>query len=410
MTRVLLVSECCTDIRYEEMLKAGETHLSASQFMFSGLIKGFSECKDVSVTVLSGMRSRGKSGRKFRKRVREYQNGFEFIYPSELKVSGLHFLWSWLRIFMETAKWCAKNKGDSSFVICDALLSCAKTARMAAKLFGVLAVAYVTDLPQHMSEIDERRYGLKKRLYISLISRMTERDMVKYDRYITLTEGLNREANPKHQPHIIVECIMDALPDTEREEQGEEANFVVMFAGKVNRLFGMELLLKAIPLIRQEDIRFHIYGKGNYEEEIIKAAKKDERIVYKGVLPRSEILVKERQADLLINLRPSGYRFAIYSFPSKVAEYMASGTPVLTTRLPGIPAEYEPYLWFLDREEPGGVAEAIVEIMKTPEEERRRRAKAARRFIEEGKNPKRQAQRILSFLTGKELGEAVWST
>ena len=52
MTRVLLVSECCTDIRYEEMLKAGETHLSASQFMFSDLIKGFSECKDVSVTVL----------------------------------------------------------------------------------------------------------------------------------------------------------------------------------------------------------------------------------------------------------------------------------------------------------------------------------------------------------------------
>ena len=200
---------------------------------------------------------------------------------------------------------------------------------MAAKLFGVLAVAYVTDLPQHMSEIDERRYGLKKRLYISLISRMTERDMVKYDRYITLTEGLNREANPKHQPHISVECIMDALPDTEREEQGEEANFVVMFAGKVNRLFGMELLLKAIPLIRQEDIRFHIYGKGNYEEEIIKAAKKDERIVYKGVLPRSEILVKERQADLLINLRPA-YRFAITPFPQG-SRIHGLGHSVLTT-------------------------------------------------------------------------------
>lgn len=390
------------------MLRSGPARLSASQYMFSGLIKGFAQCGDAAVTVLSGLRLRGEGGL-YRKRETEREHGFEYIYPSEIKISGLHFLWLWLGIFIETARWCAKNKGKESFVLCDALLSCAVPARLAAKLFKVPTVGYVTDLPQLMKEIDEGRYGLKKRLYAGLLSRMAERDIVKYDRYIALTEGLNREANPNRRPHLIVECVMEALPGDETAERADKKDFVVMFAGKTNRLFGMKLLLEAIPLIKREDISFHIYGSGNYVEQIKSAAERDRRIVYGGVLPRSEILAREREADLLINLRPSGYSFAVYSFPSKVAEYMASGTPVLTTRLPGIPEEYGPYLWFLDREEPECVARAIEEIMDTPKEERLRRGRGARRFIEENKNPKRQAARILSFLTGKELGEAVWS-
>ena len=49
---------------------------------------------------------------------------------------------------------------------------------------------------------------------------------------------------------------------------------------------------------------------------------------------------------------------AKYSFPSKNMEYMVSGTPVLTTRLPGMPMEYYPYVYFIEEESADGIAAA----------------------------------------------------
>ena len=42
----------------------------------------------------------------------------------------------------------------------------------------------------------------------------------------------------------------------------------------------------------------------------------------------------------MINPRSTLDDFTKYSFPSKTIEYMYSGTPLLTTRLKGIPNEY----------------------------------------------------------------------
>ncbi len=404
MIRILLVSECCTDKRYEEMIKAESMRISASQFMFSNLLKGLSECKTAIVTVISGIRI-PRAGKRYRKRLIESEYGFEYIYPSQLDISILHFLWAWLAVFMETAKWCSKNKGERRFIICDSLMSCAIPARIAGVLLRAETVAYVTDLPHLMGEIDEEEYKVKIRTFIGVLSGMIKRDIFKYDRYVTLTEGLNQYVNPRKNPHLIVECITDAAADFEAQEQRGESDFVVMFAGKTNRLFGMELLLDAIRLIERPNIRFQIFGKGNYDEQIKEAAKMDKRIDYQGVLPHEDILIKEKSADLLVNLRPSGYQFAAFSFPSKVAEYMASGTPVLSTRLPGIPEEYGQFLWYLDTEDAAGVARAITEIMDISESERTARGEAAKRFIENSKNPKTQASRIIKFLSGYEIEE-----
>jgi len=407
MNDILLVSECCTSNRYEKMMRIGNMPISASQFMFSNLIKGFSQCNDSRVTVLSSIRapSTAEKKQKCQKREIDCEYGFEYIYPSSINVSGVHFLWTWLMIFKETARWCREHKNKSRYIVCDSLINCAIPARIAGKLFGVQTVAYVTDLPQFMEEIDEGKYNAKLQILIRILSKMIKKDIVKYDRYITLTEGLNQYANPEKKPHINVECIMDAEVDVGASEKRDGTNFIVMFAGKTNRLFGMETLLEAITLIERSDIQFHIYGKGNYDEQIKEAAKKDGRIVYHGLRPHQEILLKEKQADLLVNNRPTNYQFARLSFPSKVAEYMASGTPVLSTRLPGIPEDYEQYLWYLDNEDAADVANAIMGILSLSDEERTARGQAAKQYIEKNKNPQVQARRVIVFLSKNETEE-----
>lgn len=398
MIDILLVSGCCSNNRYENMMRIGDMPISASQFMFSNLVKGFSQCDGTKVTVLSSIRASGKE-QKFGKRETDSEYGFEYIYPSSINVAGAHFLWAWAAVFKETARWCKEHKGKNRYIICDSLINSAIPARIAGKIFGVQTVAYVTDLPQLMEEIDEGNYSTKLKILIRILSGMIKKDIVKYDRYITLTEGLNKYVNLGKKPYIIVECIMDIEVESGVSEKKDRTYFIVMFAGKTNRLFGMETLLEAIKLIQRSDVHFHIYGKGNYDEKIKEAAKKDERIVFYGLRPHQEILLKEKQADLLVNVRPTSYQFARLSFPSKVAEYMASGTPVLSTRLPGIPKDYEKYLWYLNNGDADEVANAISGVLNLSDEERTARGQAAKQYIWKSKNPQIQARRIINFLS-----------
>jgi glycosyltransferase involved in cell wall biosynthesis len=42
----------------------------------------------------------------------------------------------------------------------------------------------------------------------------------------------------------------------------------------------------------------------------------------------------------MLNPRDPSWRGTPYSFPSKLLEYLTTGKPIISTRLPGIPAEY----------------------------------------------------------------------
>ena len=72
-------------------------------------------------------------------------------------------------------------------------------------------------------------------------------------------------------------------------------------------------------------------------------------------------------ADLLVNLRDSRIEYTKLSFPSKMFDYMASGTPVLTTKLDGIPIEYYDYVFSIDSYSSSSIADKIREILKMDE-------------------------------------------
>ena len=79
-------------------------------------------------------------------------------------------------------------------------------------------------------------------------------------------------------------------------------------------------------------------------------------------------------------------------------EYMVSGTPVLTTRLPGMPKEYEEYVYLFDNESVGGMAKKITEVLSIPEKELRKKGASAREFVLKEKNNISQAKKLLDFI------------
>jgi glycosyltransferase involved in cell wall biosynthesis len=117
-----------------------------------------------------------------------------------------------------------------------------------------------------------------------------------------------------------------------------------------------------------------------------------------GVAPNEKIVEAECKATLLINPRFTTEEFTKYSFPSKNMEYMASGTPLLTTKLPGMPEEYYPYVFLFEEETLEGFAYSISNVLGKTDDELKHLGMTARDFVLKNKNNVFQANRIVEFI------------
>ena len=152
--------------------------------------------------------------------------------------------------------------------------------------------------------------------------------------------------------------------------------------------------------IQEPDIELWLTGGGNAEEYIQECAKKDKRIKYYGFLPsRQDVLKKQAEASLLVNMRLPSEPASRYCFPSKLFEYMATGTPVLSFDIAGIPREYLQHLYVVNQESADVLAETIEETLSLDETVLQERGTRAREFIINEKNTKNQCLKIWKFVT-----------
>ena len=77
---------------------------------------------------------------------------------------------------------------------------------------------------------------------------------------------------------------------------------------------------------------------------------------------------------------------------------MASGTPVLTTRLPGMPKEYNSFVYLFDEETVDGYADSLRKVLAHPTEELRDKGVKAKRFVLDTKNNVVQAKRVIELV------------
>ena len=100
-------------------------------------------------------------------------------------------------------------------------------------------------------------------------------------------------------------------------------------------------------------------------------------------------------AKMILYLSPNKYK---YSFPSKTMEYLASGTPTLLYRLPGIPDEYFNYCFVVDGLGIKALQVKIEEVLNLSHEDLELTGKRARDFILKQKNPIQQCKKIFQLI------------
>jgi glycosyltransferase involved in cell wall biosynthesis len=207
---------------------------------------------------------------------------------------------------------------------------------------------------------------------------------------------MNNKYNPLQKPYIVMEGSVD-YKFKSQTILPTHASRVVMYAGAVEAEYGFDTLLKAFMELPIKDVKLHIYGDGKFIKQLLAYQEQDARIKYMGVVSNEEIIQAEQQATLLVNPRLSNQELVKYSFPSKTTEYMLSGTPVLTTKLCGIPEEYYPHLYTFDEESVEGFKNKLLETLSLTNDELRQKGLDAQRFVLENKNNIKQAQRVEQF-------------
>lgn len=275
------------------------------------------------------------------------------------------------------------NKEKKVFV-CDILnTTISSITLLYCKIFKKKCITIVTDLPRDINSS-------------SISSKINQFFQSKYDGYIFITEAMNNIINKKNKPYIVMECIVDNNIEKESQDIIKNDKKVLLYAGGLYEKYGIKNLIDAVKQIENKKIELHLYGSGDVEDYIKKM--NSDRIKYFGVKPNKEIIIAEQQATLLVNPRFTKDEYTKYSFPSKIMEYMISGTPTLTTKLSGIPQEYYKYIFTFNDESVLGMKTTIEEILSKDKKIIQQKGINAQKYVLENKNKRIQGYSIKRFL------------
>jgi glycosyltransferase involved in cell wall biosynthesis len=262
------------------------------------------------------------------------------------------------------------------------------------RLTGARTVVVVTDPPGVVLASDGAMTRRLKKLDIRLVTWALR----SVDGVVVLTEALARDFTPR-APRLVLDGILAASASAPAPESRPHPTFRVMYAGRLEDGYGVDRLVGAVRALPVDDVALATFGRGPLGPWIDSQSAVDQRIDRLRFAPRDVVLAQYGAADLLVQPRPVDQVFVRYSFPSKLLEYLASGTPVLSTRLAGIPAEYEPYLYWIDDDSVAGIARALQAVMAVPAGARAAKARAAAQFVVQTRSSSAQGARIRGFLT-----------
>ena len=389
MLHVIYVSFHCSEKMFERIFrdskqKPGQAVQKYNRLMAEGLAKQ----KDCSVTVVSEMPITEENyEKKIFRRVEEENRGVHYIYIPLLNKHRIKDLLAVVTAFFMCIFLLKKNK--NAVVIADILNApVALGSYFAAKLFGKSYVAIITDAPQYVYFDRDRAYRAASEFLVK-----------KASAYVFLTQQMNDLFNKENKPYTVIEGLVDNRISEEKIINAEIGNSmrVCMYTGSLHEIYGIGNLVYGFIRAKMENVELHIYGDGDFKNDLLEICKSYPPIKYFGNMLSKEVVKKQREATLLINPRPINAEFTKYSFPSKNMEYMVSGTPVLTTKLPGMPKEYYEYVFLIEDDSQEGIKNALQLVLNFVPNRLLEKGREARYYVLNNKNNMIQAGLVLEM-------------
>lgn len=318
-------------------------------------------------------------------------------YIRLLNLFGIKSIIIMISIFFETLRFCTRNNRKKTAILIGYMSFLTSfPALLIGKIFRVKVFVMVPDIPKYANKYSNSN-SIRNKM-INTLTKFNRATEGKFDGYILLTKYMNNLVNADNKPYIVMEGFINSEDISIIGDIPKELKKIIMYAGTLHEKFGIKKLIDAFNLIKIDDCELWIYGEGDYLSKIQEICVRNNNIKYKGNKNRDEIIKLERRVTLLVNPRPSNEEFTKYSFPSKTTEYMASSTPLLTTKLPGIPEEYYEYVYMFESEDVVEMSRKIEQILCLPNDILDNFGLRAKEFIIKNKNHLVQTETIYEFI------------
>ena len=212
------------------------------------------------------------------------------------------------------------------------------------------------------------------------------------DFFVLLTKHLVTALEINDKSHVIMECICNEKQACCKVKKF--SNNICLYTGSLESEFGICEMVDAFSLL--DNAELWICGEGSGKDYIEKMAKKHHNIKFYGFMSPAQLQELRNESDYLINPRRPTGSYTKYSFPSKTAEYMMSGKPVIMYKLEGIPDEYDKFLNYLSAETSEEIKVELEKIFSQEYSLLTDKAVKGREFMLYHKNSKAQAENIIN--------------
>lgn len=393
----------CGDELFKTILKNQDIPMSyAQEKLEKMLFKGFNSINCVNMTAISAVPARAFPGNKklwWHLKTTSVGNNVVLKQLAFINILGVKQMMFMFGSLVETFNWCFTNRKNKN----KAMLSYSANPPILlpmlfiCKLWGVKNIIIVTEVPKYRF-YDGQTSWIRSSL-LKIMVKVSTWLQEHFDGYILLTEYMNSQVNNKNKPHLVMEGMVDIdKNEMIMKENGSGKKKVILYTGTLNREYGFSTLIEGFKMLNMPNVELWFCGQGNYQNEIELASNDFEQIRYFGMLSHSEVSQLQIQADFLINPRPTNSEYTKYSFPSKTLEYMLMKTPVISTRLKGIPHEYDDFLIYIENETAQGYCDELRSILEDDYVQYTEKALKGKRFVVENKDAKVQSKRILGFI------------
>ena len=304
---------------------------------------------------------------------------------------------------IELARWGWRNRGVQNRVVFTYNLSVPPGffTLIGAKLIGAKAVVALCDIDVPGQTVPfslpwRLNYWMQRKLIPHFDGHVVAADAIADD-FLANRQYVRVEGG-------IAEQRVSSTRDPINPERPPNHSFRVAFAGRIDETNGIPALLQAFSLLEGDHYRLCVAGAGPLEQQVRDAASKDSRVEYMGLIALDQVFALYSSSDVLINMRITGHRNTRYFFPSKMIEYLASGTPVISTCTGHIEKEFGEFVYLLRDETPQGLASLIEKVAGTEPEARQQLGRTARKFMLRHKTWDAQTQKVSRYILDVVLG------
>lgn len=297
----------------------------------------------------------------------------------------------------EILRWIEETNGEQQVVLAYAMTSpMVELLQYIKKNYEqIICLLVVPDLPEYMnvSSSNTAVYRFCKGVQI----RHFRNALKPVDGYILLTKYM-AEWFPWEIRYTVMEGLCSQKPSEYPAVDIAEKRKCVLYAGMIDEKYGVLELVKAFAQIDLPGWSLELFGNGPALAEIRKLTREDPRIHIRGLAPNAQVVEEQQHAEILVNPRSDTHAFTKYSFPSKVMEYFASGTPMVGYQLSGMPDEYLDYFYRIPAGEAGAMKAVLEYVMTLSSEERREMGRKAFDFVTGEKCAQKQCEKIVRLI------------